>query len=371
MIVITFSVWLIIFIASPLRAAIRVGLVIPLSGIEAKEGTILNKWANELALFLSKTGLEVNIIPLDSQAKPSHIPRLVREASSSNVTVLVGPAIPECATALVREAKRLKIPLILTSGEINPVKQIGNLPGPVFRVGLTTRKAVKVLYQCLKQKNYHQIGLLVTTDYFGKMGEMWLKAYAAEYRLHIKKVRYFSPYDTDVTAHLEALLDTGVVVCWAGPWASITVARNINQMKPGVPVYFSHHIAAEGLLHEYPSLIDKPFVGAAFLAPDGLPLEDKSLYKLLEDFLKKENLTYDPSLTALADAFVFLKKGLEEDGQKDLIKGIENAGLIKGLTGFYFLSPDDHYGLLPSTVGVFKYQNEAYQPVCLPQTGIL
>ncbi len=364
-------IWLLV-LASPVSAIIKVGLVIPFSGIESKEGIILENWANKLTSFISNsTGIKIELVLFDTQAKPIYIPAIVKKAFLSNVQVLIGPLNPECATILVQEANKWKIPLILTAGEINPIKQIKKPPGQIFRVGLTSREAVKALYHCLKKKGYHQLGLLISTDNFGKVGETWLKAYAAEYGLNIKKIRYFSPYDTDVTAHLEALLDTEAVVCWAGPWASITVARNINQLGLKLPVYFSHYICAESLLQDYPSLTDKPFVGAAFLAPNELSIEDNDVYKLLKMFLMRENLTYDPYLTTLADAFIFLKKGLENTDPKNFVKTLENVGLIKGLTGFYFLSPDDHYGLLPATVGVFKYQEKFYKPVCQPKADIL
>jgi len=365
-----FWLWLFFLYASP-AVALRVGLVIPLSGSEGKEGVILRLWAGELAQFFYRTeGIRLELIPLDSRGRPSHIPSLMKEAFLSGVEVLIGPARPECALILAKEAKKWHIPLILTAGEINPIKQLRRPPGIIFHTGLTTRAAVKVLYHCLKKKGYHQIGLLISTDSWGKEGEKWLQAYAAEYGLRIKKTRYFGPYDTDVTFHLEALLDTEAVVCWASPWASLTVARNIDQMGLKLPVYFSHHISPEGFLRTYPALLGKPFVGAAFLAPEDLFPGNKALYELLINFVHRENLTYDLSLAALADAFVFLKNGIE-NGQGNLVKGLEKTGLIKGVTGLYFVSPDDHYGLLPATVGVYKYEALSYEPVCRPRAGVL
>ena len=358
-------------LVSPARAGLRVGLVLPLSGVESREGLVLQRWSTMLAHYLWSSPGEVELVPLDSQGRPSHIPAVVREAASQGIEVLIGPARPECAAPLVQEAKKFGLTVILTSGEINPVKEIHQPFGKVFRVGLSTRAAVKVLYHCLNRKGYRQIGLLISDDFWGREGEKWLQAYAAEYALKIKKIRRFGPNDTDVTFHLEALRDTEAVVCWAGPWASLTVARNINQMGLRLPVCFSHHLSPEGFLQTYPALQGKPFVGAAFLAPERLFPGDKIAYDLLEEFIRQQNITYDIALAAWADAFIFLKRGLETGEGQGLVKELEKVGLLKGVTGYYFLSADDHYGLLPATVGVYKYRALTYEPVCPPRKGIL
>ncbi len=363
------SLLLFFIFPSWLWAGLRVGVVLPLSGVNAREGQILKAWVETIVTHLWSPD-EIELVFLDSQGRPSLMSNLVKEAFLKDVQVLVGPARPECAAPLAQKARKLRLPLIVTSGEVNPIKQIYHPMGPVFRTGLSTRAAVKVLLHCLHKKGYKEIGLLISDDFWGHEGQRWLEAYAAEYALKIKKIRVFGPQDTDVTFHLEALLDTQAVVCWAGPWASLTVARNINQMGLKLPVFFSHFISAEGFLQSYPALQGKPFVGAAFLAPQDSFVGNKQLYTLLKQFVLAQDITYDLSLAAWADAFIFLKKGLEHAAGQGLVKGLEKVGLLKGVTGYYFLSPDDHYGLMPATVGVYRYQALTYEPVCLPSKGI-
>ncbi len=354
-----------LFWTTPLWAYLKVGVVLPLSGVQTREGQVLQDWVNVLTSALWSPG-SIQLVFLDSQGKASRMPAVVKEAFVQGVDVLIGPARPTGAPLLAQEAQKLDLPLILTAGEINPIKQINHPIGKVFRTGLSTRAAVKVLFHCLHQKGFHQIGLLISNDYWGREGQHWLEAYAAEYTLKIKATRFFGPKDTDVTFQLNSLLDTQAIVCWAGPWASLTVARNADQLGLKIPIFFSHHISPEGFLQTYPELQGKPFVGAAFLAPRAFFYGNAQIYDLLKEFVRTENITYDLSLASWADAFLLLKRGEEFALHHRLAKGLTKVGLLKGITGYYFISADDHYGLLAPTVGVYQYQDLTYEPVCKP-----
>ena len=358
-----------LFLVSPTWASLKVGVVLPLSGEKKALGKALRLWLEEVNLYLAGDGQPLRLIFFDSRGKCKRLNRIVEEAFLKGVQVLIGPAEAACAGRLVKEVQRLGLPAIVTAGDFHPVKELGKPFGPYFRTGLSSRAAVKVLYRCLKKKGYHRVGLLLTKDDFGREGERWLLAYATEYALKIVGKRYFSRHDTDVSVHLEGLLEAEAIVCWAPKEAAARVARNAFANHFGIPIFFPHVVADEPFLRENAGLYGRPFVGAAFLSGEGFSgfpgLKDLFERLRLEGFLFRA-----PIFASYADALIFLRVGLKRGGARGFVRGLERAGLVKGLTGLYFLSRDDHYGLLPASVGVFRYRGGQYEPLCPPSPNI-
>jgi len=355
----------------PAWAGLKIGVVLPLSGKEARRGETIRDFLLELnQRFYLRHGLHLKLLFYDSKGKPSRAVKAVEDAFFDGVRVIVGPLKPECAPRFYEKARSLGLPMVVTAGEINPMKYLREPPGPIFRTGVSSRAAVKTLYRCLKRRGYHRVGLLLTNDAFGREGEKWLKAYATEYAIKIVTKRYFGVHDTDVTVHLQALLSCEAVICWAPPRSSFVVARNLSQEAFNLPVFFSHLVAWEGFLRESQGLYGRPFVGAAFLAEDNAPVDPEAL-AVWRSFVNRYDVLRDPALAAFADALIFIKTGALRAGYRYWVRGLEKTGLVRGLTGLYFLSTDDHYGLLPGSVGVFRYQWLRYEPVCAPQAGVL
>ncbi len=353
------------------EAALRIGVILPLSGKQAARGEAIRAFLLELnQYFYRHHGLHFDLRFYDSQARPSRMAKLVEKAFFEGAETIIGPLNPDGARPLYQAARKLRLPVVITAGEINPVKYLREPIGPVFRTGLSSRTAVKVIYRCLQRKGYHRIGLLLTNDSFGREGEKWLLAYATEFAVKIVAKRYFGVHDTDVTVHLRALLSCDAVVCWAPPRSSWVVARNLSREALNLPVFFSHLVAEEGFLRANAGLYGRPFVGAAFLAGEKAPV-DQGVYALFRSFRERFGFPRDPALAAFADAFLFVKIGAVRAGYTHWVRGLERVGLVRGLTGLYFLSTDDHYGLLPGSVGVFRYQWSEYDPVCPPKAGVL
>ncbi len=351
-------------LASPLWAGLRVGIVLPLSGEASSQGQALKDWLQTAANALPS---RIDLFFYDSSGKCSRLSQIVERAYWDGVNVLVGPFLSRCSEEFVSRVRSWGIPAIVTSGDFHPVKEWGKNLGPYFRTGLSTRAAVKVLYRCLKKKGQKKIGLLLTRDPVGKEAERWLMAYAVEYGLKIQKKRYFGLHDTDVSYHLEALLECEAVICWAPRETLARVARNLASLNFGLPVYFPHLVAEEDFLRKNQGLSGQAFVGAALLAGN-IPFSQK-WSRLYEDWRRKRNFPRDLLFFAYTDALIFLDAGWRR-GRHRWVQGLEKAGLVKGLTGLYFLSTDDHYGLIPASVGVFRYQGRDYVFVCPPSKSI-
>ncbi|WP_169352791.1 ABC transporter substrate-binding protein [Thermodesulfatator atlanticus] len=364
-----FLIFFVLFLAQSTWAALKVGVVLPLSGKDAQAGQELQLWITDLSRYFAKKGVYFELFFFDSQGNPYRIKKVVENAFFKRIDVLIGPFTGSCAGPLVKEAKSLNIPVIITAGEINPIKFLRNPLGPVFRTGISTRAAVKVLYHCLQKQGIHRIGLLLTKDPIGQEGEKWLTAYATEHAIKITKKRYFGVSDTDVSYHLEQMLDCEAVVCWAPPRSCANVARNVFRQGYKIPIYFPHFVADEPFLRENQNLYAFPFVGAAFLTPDKFP-GDKNILNLWLTFHSAFGIPYRASFASYADALIFLTHAVKKGGYRHWLRELDKLGLVKGLTGLYFLSTDDHYGLIAPSAGVFSYDGFNYEAVCKPQRGI-
>ncbi|AEH45176.1 Extracellular ligand-binding receptor [Thermodesulfatator indicus DSM 15286] len=349
-------------------AALKIGVVLPLSGEQAHFGNQLKLWLEEVNQTLARQGVSFDLVYLDSRGSPSNIRKVVEDALWQKVNVLIGPLMPTCADVLVREARLYGLPVIVTSGEINPIKYLRNPPGPVFRTGISTRLAVKALYHCLKNRGIHKIGLLLTRDPFGREGEKWLYAYATEFALKIVKKRYFGVFDTDVTQHLEDMLDCDAIICWAPARSSLQVLKNIHRTSYAIPVYFSHIVDDEIFLKE--TSFNMPFVGPAFFYQGKNFPGDKNLLNVWLTYKQQYDLPDNIYFGAFADALIFLKEAIKKGGYNHWLKSMDRLRVVKGLTGIYFLSPDDHYGLISASLGVFQYNGFNFEPICKPQKGV-
>ena len=345
-------------------AGLKAGVVLPLSGRDAFQGQALKDWLEEVKFRFTPS---INLVFYDSEGKCGRLQKIVDQAYWDEVDVLIGPLNPSCVPELLKEARLLAIPAIITSGEFHPVKEIGKPLGPYFRTGLSSRAAVKALYSCLRKGRIKKIGLLLTQDAVGREGEKWLLSYALEYGLQIEGKRYFGVHDTNISYHVEAFLGCEAVICWAPPETAARVAESLAAQNFGLPVYFPHFVAKEAFLRDHAGLYGRPFVGAAFLAGRG-PFPPK-IRRFYERWRKETEVLRDPAFAAYTDALLFLREGLRRNRRRWL-KGLEKAGLVKGLTGLYFLSTDDHYGLIPGSVGVFRYRWFKYVPVCRPGNKI-
>ncbi len=274
----------------------------------------------------------------------------IRKARWDGVGVLIGPLGRTDPEPFIRAAQSYRIPLILTHGDFDPMRVPGEPFQGVFRTGVSYRLAAKGLLRCLSRKNWREVGLLLSLDQAGRSGIKWLKAYAWEYRIHLARVDWFGPRDTALAHKLEPFIPMQALIVWCGREAALNVARAIKELGLKLPVFFGPEVADERFLEAHPAFSGLYFPGTAlFTSLLGRTLPWRSL-----------------ELSALVDAF-YLVKILQEKGRYPSEKSLESLGLIRLPGGWYYLSPDDHYGLLPSSVGVFTYEAGEFRPLCPPK----
>lgn len=334
-------------------------LFLPLHGWALKVGLLLRDSSPEKEKFLRLTaeltsrfrleGLSYYFSTYDSR-RPF---KAVRQAKSEGVAVLIGPFNPGDNEKAVEAARAYGIPIILLTGDLDPLRMPDEPFRGVFRTGLSPRLAAKGILRCLAKKGFQRIGLLLSLDQYGYTGVKWLKVYAWEYRLRISKTVWFGPRDTMLFNKLEELLPMEAVVVWCGRESALKVVREMNRYGLKIPVIFGPEIADEEFLRSHPELYGYPFPATAlYLSSQRRALEIQSL---------------SLKISALVDA-LFLIKHLIAIRAYPTEKAFEELGKIELPGGTYYLSSDDHYGLLPQSVGLFIYDLGGFRPYCAPRS---
>ena len=277
--------------------------------------------------------------------------RALRRAKREGVGVLIGPLNPEFNRKILEASRAYGIPLVLLAGDVDPLRMPEEPFRGVFRTGLSPRLAAKGILRCLARKGFRKIGLLLSLDQYGHTGVKWLKVYAWEYGLRISKIVWFGPEDTALFTKIEELLPLEAVVVWCGQESALKVGREINRYGLKIPVVFGPEAADEEFLRWHPELYRYPFPAThLFLSPPKMALDLPPL---------------SLEISALVDA-LFLIRHLLAAGIYPSEKALERLGKIKLPGGTYYFSSDDHYGLLPQSVGLFFYDSGAFKPYCAP-----
>ncbi|QJA06023.1 ABC transporter substrate-binding protein [Thermosulfurimonas marina] len=315
-----------------------------LFGTETPEAELARILASQARL----RGHALQVKFYDPSGEPQRIFPLVRRAREEGVRFLLGPLDPRLQSEALTAAQAYRLPLILLSGDYDPIRVPDEPFAYIFRTGLSPRMAARVLLSCLSRKGLRRVGVLLSLNEVGREGLKWLKIYAWEARLRLTKVAWFSPEDTYLYPKFEELLSTEGVVVWCDRESALKVVQEKERYGLGLPFFFGPELADEEFLRTHPSLYGYPFPGTALFGrrlPTAVPL----------------NL----ERAALVDALALLEE-IAARGLPPTAESLEALGPVTLPGGLYYLTNDDHYGLVPESAGVFTYGLAGFQPYCPP-----
>ena len=316
-----------------------------LFGAHGPEADLARGWASRARLH----GYSLVVRFYDPAGRPERLFYLVRRARRDGVAFLLGPLDPRLNPQAIEAAQAYRLPLILLSGDYDPLRIPDEPFAYIFRTGLSPRTAARVLLQCLSRKGLKRVGLLLSLNAEGRRGLKWLKLYAWEERIRLVHTAWFSPKDTYLYPQFEELLSAQAVVVWCDRQSALKVVREKERYGLGLPLFLGPAVADQEFLQTHPSLYGYPFPATALFARDslaGIPL----------------NL----SRAALVDALALLEK-LAARGLSPTTRAVENLGPVRLPGGLYYLSNDDHYGLIPQSAGVFTYGPSGFRAFCQPK----
>jgi branched-chain amino acid transport system substrate-binding protein len=295
-------------------------------------------------------GKKLELIIYDTESKPEESVRAAnRLIEKDNVIGLTGTATVPNTAAVAQIADKVKIPAVISSGyEINPA-----VDKYIFNTANKNEYAMGKAFEWFKDHGIKKVGLLMVMGPLGEAGIKTCKGIAPKYGITLVGEERFDTQATDVTPQLANLRAKGPEAIYSfttGKPAAL-IARNMEQMGFKVPLGVSHGNATPGFLGMVKGISVKILVPTGkIMIIDQLPDSDPIKPVLVEfnnRHIKKygEPANYFSGL--IRDAVVLLAEGIKVAGD-DRVKvrdAIENVKSLKGISGIFHMSAEDHYGL--------------------------
>ncbi len=268
-----------------------------------------------------------------------------------NVCAILGPSRSGTSMAVIPVAQAANIPLIsFASAEImlKPIEE----RGWIFKLAQNDSDAVRKIYDHLVERGLKKVGIITGTTGFGAAGRDFLVKIAPDYGIEIVADETYAPGDTDMTAQLVKIRNTGAesIVNWSIVPAQSIIPQNMKQLKMEIPLYQSHGFAnikyaaaageaAEGLI----------FPAGRIMAVDSLSKIHPqralmALYQSEYESIYKDNVSTFGGHAY--DGIQLVSAALKKvgDNPAKIRDYIENARFV-GTGGIFCFSPTDHCGL--------------------------
>lgn len=298
-------------------------------------------------------GHMLEAVVYDSEGDPAKAVSGVNKLlHKDNVIAIIGPSTTPTTLAIVNFVERAQVPMISCAAGVeitSPVKPW------VFKTAQSDLLAVAAIYKHLKVKNIKKIGIITVSNAFGESGKNQLVSQAKEFGLEVVAQESFGPQDTDTTSQLTKIKSTSpdAIVCWGTNPGPAVVAKNIKQLKMGIPLYQSHGVAS-------PKFIELAGEAAeGIVLPTGKTLVTKLLSAddpqktILEKYEADYMAKWQSNVSGFGgyayDAMNMLASALKgSGGDKTKIRAaLESTQKYVGVTGEFNFSAADHNGLSP------------------------
>ena len=286
----------------------------------------------------------------DTQGENNRAKQAVKKLIHSHkVSAIIGPSRSGTSKILIPDVEKAQIPMISCAAAesiTTPVKKW------VFKVGQNDSDAARRIYEHLNGRKINKAGIITGTTGFGNAGRTQLKTMADEYGIEIVADETYSPGDTDMTAQLVNIKNSGAqaVINWSIVPAQSIVPQNMKQLKMEIPLYQSHGFAnvkyAEAAGEAADGLI---FPAGRIMAVDTLP-EDDPQREVLAAYKSAYESRFNDHVSTFGghayDALWLVVNALKAVGDDPaaIRDHIESAKFV-GTGGVFQFSPEDHCGL--------------------------
>jgi branched-chain amino acid transport system substrate-binding protein len=300
-------------------------------------------------------GINGNMIKLyieDTQGNNTRAVNAAKKLIKKNrVCAIIGPSRSGTSMAVVPIATKAQIPLI-SCAAAEPIIQPAAERKWIFKTAQNDSDAVKKIYDHMGTKGIKKIGIITGTTGFGDAGRKQLKKIAEDYGIEIAADETYSPADTDMTAQLVKIKNSGAdaVINWSIVPAQSIVPQNMRQLKMSIPLYQSHGFgnikyveaagaAAEGII----------FPGGRLLAVDTLA-DGHPQKELLLKYRKQYEAEFKDSASTFGghayDATWLVINALNEVGDDPAkIRDYLEKVSWTGTGGQFAFTPENHSGL--------------------------
>lgn len=180
-------------------AAVKVGLLLPLSGARADVGqAILN--AAQLAVF-DLAGDRFALVVRDTRGTPEGAATAARAVLDEGASLLLGPLFSTSAEAVKPVADAAEVPMITFSNNTA-------IAGPQsFVMGVTPRTQVDRVVDYAVSQGLQRFAVLAPENAYGNAVVSALQEAVFRNGVEISRVVYYDPRSTDVSAEVQVLAD--------------------------------------------------------------------------------------------------------------------------------------------------------------------
>lgn len=348
---------------------IKIGTVLSVTGPAAFLGEPEDK---TLKIYVDKVnqeggvgGKKLELVAYDDGGDASKARTFAtRLVEDDKVVAMVGGSITGTSLAMIPVFEEAKIPFISLAGAIEIIEPVRKF---VFKTPHTDRMACEKIYEDLRARKITKIGIISSTDGFGKsMRDQCLKTAKAG-GVEFVADETHGPRDADTTPQLtkikntpgiQALIHTGF-----GQHGAV-VTRNVRQIGLSIPFYQNHGVASKSYIElsgEAANGVRLP--AAALLLAEKLPDGDPQKPVVVAYKQTYEKATGQPVSTFgghAYDGFFILVEAMKRAGTTDSVKIAEEIAKTKGFVGtggIVTMSPTDHLGLDLSAFKMLEIKN--------------
>ncbi|MBP6807203.1 MAG: ABC transporter substrate-binding protein [Chromatiaceae bacterium] len=344
-------------LGAPIQAAdsIKIGTFLAVTGPAAFLGDpelkTLQLYVDEINQQGGLLGKPVELIHYDTggNAKEavSFFKRLVKK---DQVDVIIGGSSSGESLAVMPLAEEEEIPFISMAGAVKIIEPVQKW---TFKTPHTDRMAAAKIYTDMKRRGLTKVALISGDGGFDKSGREESLKLAPEYGITIVSDESYGNKDTDMTAQLTKIRDSGAqaILNFGFGTGPAIVTKNLRQLGIDLPLYQSHGVASK----KYIELAGAAAEGvrlpaAALLVPEKLADTDPQKPALLAYTRKYEAAHGDVSTFGghAYDALFIAVEAIKRAGTTDKAKvrdEIEKTQGFPGTAGIFNMSPQDHMGL--------------------------
>ncbi len=273
--------------------------------------------------------------------------RLVKK---DQVDVIVGGSSSGESLAVMPLAAEEEIPFVSMAGAVKIIEPVQKW---TFKTPHTDRMAAAKIYTDMKRRGLTKVALISGDGGFDKSGREESLKLAPEYGITIVADESYGNKDTDMTAQLTKIRDSGAqaILNFGFGTGPAIVTKNLRQLGIELPLYQSHGVASK----KYIELAGAAAEGvrlpaAALLVPEKLADTDPQKPVLLDYQQKYQAAHGDVSTFGghAYDALFIVVEAIKRAGTTDKAKvrdEIEKIQGFPGTAGIFNMSPQDHMGL--------------------------
>jgi branched-chain amino acid transport system substrate-binding protein len=269
------------------------------------------------------------------------------------VPVIIGPSTSGNSLAVVRVAEDFKIPLISCAASYKIVEPVESRRW-VFKVAGSDKHVVGKMYDYMKAKGISKIGIMTVSTGFGASGREELLRLAGEYGITVVADERYGPKDTDLTAQLTKIRESGAqaVVNWSvGPTAVLAVKGWRDLKMEGMPLFQSHGFGSKKYLELSGDAAEGVLLPLARVNVGPLLPDDHPQKKVIMEYMQAYEAKYQEPISSFGghawDSMHLALAALKAVGPDPakIRDFLENTKNFVGQHGIFNFSPQDHNGL--------------------------